>query len=956
MSGLSELRADWPAISRLLDDALDQPEPQRQAWIDGLQGESAAVKDSLRRLLAAPAEVETGAMRLTLPRLGVAGPGPGPGPGSGFGSGLGEKLTEGLADSAEVALGETVGPWRLLAPLGEGGMASVWLAERADGSLRRQVALKLPRLSWARGLAERLAREREILATLEHPRIARLYDAGVDALGRPWLALERVQGRAIDEHARDKGLTVRQRVELLLQVCEAVAYAHSRLVVHRDLKPSNILVTDDGQVKLLDFGIAKLTESGGGESALTVLAGAALTPEYASPEQVRGEALGTASDVYSLGVVAYELLSGSKPYLLKRGSAAELKEAIAEVDIPPASRRAPTPAVRLALRGDLDAILNRALKGLAAERYPTVDALAQDLSRHLQHLPVSARPDGLAYRGARWVRRHRLPTGIALGVGIALIGGAYAQALVALALGAGAALALWQRNEALRQRDVATEERRRADRAAEQTRQEAERAFSALEQADAVNDFMTTLLGEVGTDEPLTAPQLVARAEALVTLEDGEGRRRAAVQRVLAQQYSSFGNFAKAGLLADSAVALARQSGDRLLLGQMLCAQASIAGRRGQSSGAARTLERLAVDYADVPQLAFECLTARAYLAQNDNDAKAATLFAEQALARLRQVPRRVLRSEAAAVSNLAYGHSLAGRTDEAMKLFAQAIGLYREVGAEECASALTVWNNWALAALTASQPLQALALLDRAADIAARRSPDGHPPCYLLCNRARLLAGLHRLDEALAVANQACAAARHAGGPEARVAAEIARSDALRRRGDPQAARAVLDEIESDLAGQLPPGGPASLNLLRLHTLLNIADGRLDEALSGINEAIGAMQARGFAGASLASAYSDRAEILRLQEQPLAARTDLEHALQLARRAQGALPHGAEAGRVLRRLSQVQRDLGEHEAARSNLIQALENLTATLGTAHPEAELARQQHAAALQGSPAAA
>ena len=312
----------WPRLNELLDEALSLPPPQREGWLRSLPAEHAPLKETLAKLLEVRAGIETGDFLGTLPKLDGASRGTPDGP-----------------DIGAPQAGDEVGPWRLIRELGEGGMGSVWLAERADGQLKRQVALKLPRLTWARGLAERMARELDILATLEHPHIARLYDAGVDRLGRPWLALEYVQGRPIDAYAKAEGLTVRQRVELLLQVCEAVAYAHSRLVIHRDLKPSNILVTDEGQVRLLDFGIAKLVQDERTEDlALTERAGRALTLEYASPEQVRGEPIGTASDVYRLGVVAYEVLTGARPYRLRRGSAAELEEAVLVAEVAAASR------------------------------------------------------------------------------------------------------------------------------------------------------------------------------------------------------------------------------------------------------------------------------------------------------------------------------------------------------------------------------------------------------------------------------------------------------------------------------------------------------------------------------------------------------------------------------------------------------------------------------------------
>lgn len=410
MQGIAALAADWPALSALLDEALALPAAARAAWLSALPAEHAARRDTLRALLARQAEVETDDFLHTLPRLAPPAAG-------------------------GLAAGDRVGPYRLIEPLGEGGMGRVWLAERADGLAQRRVALKLPHAAWGGRFAERLAREREILAALAHPHIARLYDAGLDAQGRPYLALELVQGQPIDRYAAQHALPLPARVALLLQVMDAVAHAHAQLVVHRDLKPANILVTPAGQACLLDFGIAKLLDDGQAHAtALTELGGRALTPDYASPEQIRGQPLGTASDVYSMGVVAFELLAGARPYRLQRGSAAELEQAIAAQDPPAASSMATGPAQRRALRGDLDAILNRALKKAPAERYPTMEAFAQDLRHWLHGEPVTARPDRWSYRAAKFVRRHRVPVA--------------AGAAVALALVAGTAVALWQAREA----------------------------------------------------------------------------------------------------------------------------------------------------------------------------------------------------------------------------------------------------------------------------------------------------------------------------------------------------------------------------------------------------------------------------------------------------------------------------------------------------------------------------
>ena len=396
--------SDWPALSRRLDEALDLEPSARDAWVDALP-EPIAFRQVLRDLLAGDDPAMFGSV--DAPRLHL-------------------DPDNGHADPVPVlAPGMRVGPYRLLRELGHGGMGVVWLAERDDNTLQRSVALKLPGLGWSEGLHQRMRRERDILASLAHPNIARIHDAGVDGQGRPYLALEYIEGESIDRYARSRQLTTAERLRLLLQVAHAVAHAHGRLVVHRDLKPANILVTAEGEVRLLDFGIAQLLENERAvESPITRRAGRVLTMDYASPEQLRGESIGTASDIYSLGVVAYEVLTDQKPYRLKRPTVSALEEAIVALDVRPASTAATDPLARRALRGDLDAILNKAMKKSAPERYASVDALAQDIERHLARLPVQARPDALAYRMRRFVARNALAVSAAAVVAAALVGGA----------------------------------------------------------------------------------------------------------------------------------------------------------------------------------------------------------------------------------------------------------------------------------------------------------------------------------------------------------------------------------------------------------------------------------------------------------------------------------------------------------------------------------------------------
>lgn len=396
---------EYAVLLGLLDEALELPREQRDAWVEQLSDSYAGLRPTLRRLLSATSAPERAGDIDLRGHIAAA-----------------VQDVASRAETPQLCSGERIGPYELVREIGRGGMGFVWQAIRADGAFKRSVALKLPFMSWAGSMGERMTRERDILAGLEHPNIARFYDAGVDALGRPFMAMEYVEGQAIDEYCRERGLSIRERLLLLLDVSKAVAYAHSKLIIHRDLKPANILVTADGAVRLLDFGIAKLIAGESTEGAhATQFAGRLLTPDYASPEQIKGEAIGTATDIYSLAVVTYELLTGTRPYRLKRQSAAELEQAIAEVDPRPASEAVADKALRRQLRGDLDAILNKAMKKSPADRYGTIESFATDLQRYLGGETVLARPDSAAYRLRKLAARHRIVLGATSAVLAAMI-------------------------------------------------------------------------------------------------------------------------------------------------------------------------------------------------------------------------------------------------------------------------------------------------------------------------------------------------------------------------------------------------------------------------------------------------------------------------------------------------------------------------------------------------------
>ncbi len=499
-----------------------------------------------------------------------------------------ERAPAGPGDEASSA-GADVGPYRLLDRIGQGGMGTVYLAERADGAFEQQVALKLIRhgigSEWMR---QRFLRERQIQARLEHPNIARLLDGGVTADGWPYFAMELVRGTPVTEYCDRRRLSIAARLELFDQACRAVQHAHANLVVHRDLKPPNMLVTDDGVLKLLDFGIAKVLSGEPDEgNALTRAGFQPLTPDYAAPEQLRGEEATTATDVYVLGIVLHELLTGRRPaskaarrdgFESRASDLVPLPEAFAHAAASRARKGSPastaeevaaarstTPArLQRELAGDLDAVVQQALQTDPRRRYGTVEALAEDLHRCLTHQAVSARPPTFRYRAGKVVRRHRVAVAAA------------AAALVSLLAGLGASL--WQARVAARERD---------------------RAEAAAAEASEVASYFVDLFGNVDPEHDeggaITARELLDRgAQQLeVTLVD-RPLTRARLQEAIAGVYLHLRQLEPAAELLESAVSAREKAAgaDDPTLFEPLLSLGAIQYRAYHYSRADRTLAR----------------------------------------------------------------------------------------------------------------------------------------------------------------------------------------------------------------------------------------------------------------------------------------------------------------------------------------------------------------------------
>lgn len=585
-------RDDWAQVLRHLDTALQLPAGERLPWLQALAPSCPPLHvDALRELLADRCAIETADFL-----------------GAGAAAGMDAAEASVGASDAAAAPGSPrrVGPWVLLREVGRGGMATVWLARRADGAHAREVALKLPHPRGdAQTLLKRFVRERAILSTLQHPHIAQVLDAG-ESDGQPWLALEYVDGRPITSHAMDQRLDLRARLVLFLPVLRAVQHAHGQLVIHRDIKPANVMVSVTGEVKLLDFGVAKLLgEDGlGTDTALTREGGHAMTLQYASPEQIAGRPLGMASDVYALGVLLYELLTERLPYTLpshvRPSRAAALEEAILTARVLPPSAATPTPSLARALRGDIDTIVLKALHMDPSQRYTSAVALAEDIERYLQRRPILARPQRLGYRMGRLWQRQRVGLSAALAL------------LLAMTVGVGGTL--WQadkaRDEARRARAVqdflvkllqtadpqgGLEREMRVGELLDISAARIDREFAG--QPDVKAQLLHTLANiYVERGEPLKGRPLLERAIELHAQSGADGRE-AHVQALVdrAELLDELNDYAAERVTLDQAAALAEKyfGSSHRWAAQLLAARAWLAMTAGQL-GEARRLGELA--------------------------------------------------------------------------------------------------------------------------------------------------------------------------------------------------------------------------------------------------------------------------------------------------------------------------------------------------------------------------
>jgi eukaryotic-like serine/threonine-protein kinase len=870
----------WSEISPLLDEAMELPASERELWLADLEQRSPELAAHVRSCLS---QVDGLCERKFLE----------------------DPIRRYLPPGLE---GRAFGAYTLERPLGFGGMGTVWLAHRSDGRFEGQVAVKLLNAALVGHPSEqRFAREGRVLARLQHPNIAHLLDAGVEA-EQPYLVLEYVRGEPIDTYCKRNDLRIEQRIRLFLDVLAAVAHAHSNLVVHRDLKPSNILVAGQGEVKLLDFGVAALLSGGGNHvTPLTHQGGPGLTPGYASPEQLLGQPITTATDVYSLGVVLFELLAGSRPTAAS-GEAktnAEVIRLTLETDAPRLSEVASNTQWRRSLRGDLDNIVAMALRRTPGERYRTAEAFVQDLRHYLALEPVSARPRSLGYRTAKFVQRNRVAVASACAVIIALIG--------------AGGFSFWQMIQANEQRRLAEDQATRAEFA---------------------RDFAEFVLTDAGaTGRPFTTSELLLRAEQAIQ-NYGSPDSPVAIEQVikLGMMFARLGRYRKALQLFESAHMRSLAGNHDELAWQSACELGRMhhyAGRLRQSvallDGA---IAELRLQAPDSPAL-IECLEQKSDLELTRQDVAAALEAAQASVAQAERLFPRARMHQVSPRVQLAISNRAAGNLAVADDLLRDTFELLKELGRERTANAMLLYSTWGIVKADIGDIVGAVQLMEAGLGIGHALSGEADVDQWVGVTYARRLVWLNRLDDAEKYFSSARQRSSGEDDAEMQAGAMLGLVSVSRARGDLEAARAARDRATAFIR-QLPPEHAMQVNLAFESGLLDAADRSFGGAKVALEQALTRFQQTKRRQADQIVALSELARCeLQTGKLDLAASRASE-AVALARKL--ALPDQPSywLGMALLAQADVEQALGHSAKATELAAEALSQLTPTVGADHP--------------------
>ena len=902
--------ARWLALCPLLDRALELDGDALAAWLDALHRDDPATARDVEQMLAEGAALEDRGYLEAGPAM--------------------LRRLHGASGDDDAVASRAFGPYTLERQLGRGGMGAVWLAHRSDGRYQAKVAVKLLNAALIGNAAERrFRREGEVLARLSHPHITRLLDAGVGERGQPYLVLEFVEGERIDAYCDARRTSIEARLALFLDVLEAVEHAHANLIVHRDIKPENILVTADGNVKLLDFGIAKLVldEAGGSATQLTREGGRLLTPEYAAPEQLTGAPVTTATDVYALGVLLYQLLAGRHPAGDTRRTPADLVRAI--VAAPPprlsatvvqagtgaghatmiASRRGLTPErLRQRLRGDLDSIVAKALEKPPTARYASVAALGDDIRRHLALQPVLARPDSFRYRAMKFVQRNRVPVALATLAVVATLG--------------GLAGILVQANRLAAQRDF---------------------ALRQLARAATFADFSAFLMyGAAPSGKAFTASDLLARAEHIVVRAAPDAMRTDMLSAI-GGQYLGMDDEADALRLLRKAYDDARRGGDASQQARAACLLADVLSH-SDGNAAERLFVGALARLPDEPQYRLDridCLLEGSDLARNLG---AAALGVERAEAAQRLIAQLAYPSKAVALRaaiDLAESYRVAGEFAKADQAFAKAYDELKALGRDDTQQAGSLLNNWGIALDQIGEPRRAEALLRRAIAI-SRTDADGNGVSPMLLNNyARALSDLGRIDEAASYVARAYAGAERAHDDIVMNMAQTLDVVVRRKRGDYEGAARVLDDVLPRLRRTLPADHFFFAVATSERALLAAARRDDSAALALANQAV--EEARNHSGDPLVvpTVLVRRADLELRAGRTHDAETDATNALAAVREVIGLTMPSSLRGRAYLALAAAQAKGGRPDAAKASYAAAAAELRETLGANSADARLA---------------